>query len=70
MATLKVLSPATRTSTDFGLWGTVVASVAKSGLQPRELQLIDNTVWGVVLANGTLLNTPETAVPVLLIFRR
>ena len=48
MVMLKALSPATRTSTDFGLWGTVVASVAKSVLQPNELHDLAIVVYGVV----------------------
>jgi hypothetical protein len=45
---LKAWSPATRTSTDFGLWGTVVASVAKPVLQPNELHDLAIVVYGVV----------------------
>ena len=55
MATLKALSPATRTSTDFGLWGTVVASVAKSVLHPNELHDVKSADNGTVLACGMLI---------------
>ena len=54
MATLKESSPATRTSTEFGLWGTVVASVAKSVLQPKELQDLAIVAYAVVSALGTV----------------
>jgi hypothetical protein len=62
MATLKALSPTTRTSTDFGLWGTVVASVAKSVLQPLESHDWTNTVYFDVSASAI-----ETNVTILVV---
>jgi hypothetical protein len=55
MTMFKALSPATRTSTDFGLWGTVVASVAKSVLHPNELHDLAIAVYGVVPAPGNVI---------------
>ena len=60
MAMLKALSPATRTSTDFGLWGTVVASLAEPMLQPNELQDLAIVVYGVVSA-FSMSSLPDTA---------
>ena len=48
MKTFTECSSTIPNATDFGLWGTVVASVAKSVLQPKELHDLAIVVYGVV----------------------
>ena len=56
MATLKASSPATRTSTEFGLWGTEVEPVVEFVLLPRLVIVLTYTVMGAkpTLGNVTV----------------
>ena len=56
MVMLKALSPATRTSMDFGLWGTEVEPVVEFVLLPRLVIVLTYTVMGAkpTLGNVTV----------------
>ena len=56
MATLKESSPATRTSTEFGWWGTEVEPVVEFVLLPRLVIVLTYTVMGAepTLGNVTV----------------